>query len=64
MKSFSSRRESRYFNFAVNVMGIKHEGMSIGETIAAGIETFESFLAETGVPVSLAELNLGRGCYR
>ncbi len=58
MKTFSNRRKKRYFDFAVNVMNINPDGKSTEQVISDGIEAFEDFLIEIGVPTSLSDLKL------
>ncbi|MBI9107949.1 MAG: iron-containing alcohol dehydrogenase [Spirochaetales bacterium] len=58
MKTFKSRRTSRYFNFAVNVMRVNPEGKEETAVIDEGIKKFEDFLRVIGVPVSLKELGI------
>ncbi len=60
MKSFHHRRKSRYLQFALNVMNVSPEGKSEDEIILQGINDFEAFLKEIGVPVTLKELNLSK----
>ena len=60
MKSFNSRRPKRYFDFAVNVMGINPDGLAEADVISKGITLFEGFLREIGVPVGLSDLKIGK----
>ncbi len=48
---------SRFYKFAVNVMGVRPDGTR--ETVALeGIEAFKSFLKDIGMPVNLKELGV------
>lgn len=62
MKTFSGRRNKRYFDFAVNVMNINPDGKSTEQVISDGIEAFEAFLVEIEVPTSLSDLKLKADC--
>lgn len=48
----------KFAEFAVNVWGISPEGKSCEEVAAEGIEALAEFIAECGLPVHLAELDM------
>ena len=52
MKQF---KPERYFQFAVNVMGISPAGKTIAEVIDEGIASFKRFIGESGMPTRLSE---------
>ena len=59
MKNFYYKRETRYLQFARNVMNVTAAGKSDNEIIFEGINRFEEFLKSIGVPVTLGEVGVG-----
>ena len=59
MRYNSKRRPNVYLNFAHNVMGVD-KNLPKDEAIKQGIDAFEDFMKRAGVPVSLADLNIGQ----
>jgi len=58
MRCFSSRRKTRYLAFAKNVMKISPIGKTDEQIIEEGIDSFDAFLKEIGVPTTLKEIGV------
>ncbi len=59
MRYNSKRRPEVYEKFAENVMGVDAIGKTRDEIASEGIEKFERFLSDIGVPVSIFEFGIG-----
>jgi alcohol dehydrogenase YqhD (iron-dependent ADH family) len=60
MKSFKGRRRQRYLDFATHVMGISKGDHTDDQLIDLGIQAFEAFLENIGVPTRLESVNIHR----
>ncbi|MBI9016805.1 MAG: iron-containing alcohol dehydrogenase [Phycisphaerae bacterium] len=58
MKVLNHKRPERYVTFATNVCKIKPDGKTQQQLIDAGIEFFENFIKNLGVPTTLGEVNI------
>jgi len=59
MRYNSSRRQHTFKTFALRVMDVEPAGKSDEQIIAEGIDRFEAFLVEIGVPTRLSQVGIG-----
>lgn len=58
MRYFKDRKPERYFAFARNVMKVDPHRKTRGEISDAGIDAFQGFIQDSGLPTTLGEIGI------